>query len=105
METIETLIITTLEQALLLVEINFKIRTTRATLPTEEQTLQTLAVIATPIPEPTRQAREAMLILLQDHTALQTLAAAVMAEDHPEAEEEEDNFYFKLNIKNKFKLI
>lgn len=102
-ETIEILLTTTLEQVLRFLETNFKIKTILAIHPAEDQIQQTLAAIA--IPEPTRQALEATLIHPQDHTALQTLAAAVMVADHREAEEEEDNFYFKLNIKNKFKLI
>lgn len=94
-ETIEILLTTTLEQALRFLETNFKIKTILAIRPAEDQIQQTHAVIATPIPEPIRQALEATLIHPQDHTTLQTLAAAVMmAEDHPEVEEEEDNFYF-----------
>lgn len=98
-ETIETLLITTLQQVLPLVEINTKIKTTRATRPPEELIRQTLVVIII-IQELTRQALEATLIHHQDRIApVQTLAAAVMVEDHPEAEEEEDNLYFKLNKK------
>ena len=97
-ETIEILLTTTLEQVLPLVEINTKIKTTRATRPPEELIRQTLVVII--IQELTRQALEATLIHHQDRIApVQTPAAAVMVEDHPEAEEEEDNLYFKLNKK------
>jgi hypothetical protein len=92
-ETIEILLTTTPEQALRFLEINFKIRTIRTIHPAEEQIQQTLAAKATQ--EPTRQAQEATLIRLQDRIALvQTLAAAVMAEDLLVAEEEEDNFRF-----------
>lgn len=101
-ETIETLLTTTLEQVLPLVEINTKIKTTRATRPPEELIRQTLVVIIIIIiiQELTRQALEATLIHRQDRIApVQTPAAAVMVGDHPEAEEEEDNLYFKLNKK------
>jgi hypothetical protein len=91
--TIEILLTTTPEQVLLLPEIDSKIRTIRAIHPVEEQIQQTL--VAKAIQEPTRQAQEATVIRLQDRIALvQTLAAAVMAEDLLVAEEEEDNFCF-----------
>jgi hypothetical protein len=93
-ETIEILLTTTLEQVRRFLETNFKIKTILAIRPAEDQIQQTHAVITTPIPEPIRQALEVTLIHPQDHTALQTLAAAMMVGDHPEAEEEEDNFYF-----------
>ena len=59
-EIIEILLTMTVEQALLLLEIDSKIKTTRAIHLLEEQILRTLAVKTTTIQEPIHQAPEMM---------------------------------------------
>ena len=59
-EIIEILLTMTVEQALLLLEIDFKIKTTRAIHLLEEQILRTLAAKTTTTQEPIHQAHEMM---------------------------------------------